>query len=110
VPELARERELRALMSRHVGVIRDGDELATTLSEIDRIERTARSPGLRNMATAALLIAAAAWQRRESRGAHFRSDYPSADPAQAHRTFLTLADARAILAKATRGTRVLARA
>jgi L-aspartate oxidase len=55
---------------------------------------------LRNMATAALLVAAAALQRHESRGGHFRTDYPHADPAQAHRTLLTLADARTIAERA----------
>jgi L-aspartate oxidase len=58
----------------------------------------ARMPQLRNMATAALLITAAALRREESRGGHFRSDHPSTDSAQAKRTFLTLADARAIAA------------
>src|SRR5262249_27479236 len=57
--ETTAEHELRALMARHVGVVRDGDGLATALNVISRIARTARSPGMRNMATAALLIAAA---------------------------------------------------
>ena len=38
------------------------------------------SIALRNMATAALLVAAAAWRRRESRGAHYRSDHPADVP------------------------------
>ncbi|HZO45709.1 MAG TPA: L-aspartate oxidase [Xanthobacteraceae bacterium] len=100
--DVASERELRELMSRHVGVIRDHDGLVTALREIGRIERNAKSPAVRDMATAALLIAAAAWRRRESRGGHYRSDFPAADPAQARRSLLTLADARAIAADATR--------
>jgi L-aspartate oxidase len=46
------------------------------------------------MATSALLVAAAAWTRCESRGAHCRSDHPADVPAQARRTMTTLAAAR----------------
>jgi L-aspartate oxidase len=92
--------ELRSIMAQHVGVIRDAEGLAHALESIARIERTTSSRALRNMATAALLVAAAAWQRRESRGGHFRSDYPHTDPAQAQRTFITLAEARAIATQA----------
>jgi L-aspartate oxidase len=91
---------LRSIMTEHVGVIREGEGLARALEALARIERTTASRTLRNMATAALLVAAAAWQRRESRGGHFRSDYPGRDPAQAKRTFITLAQARAIAAQA----------
>jgi L-aspartate oxidase len=94
-------RDLRTLMSQHVGVIRNGDGLATALEGISRIEREAKSASLRNMATAALLVAAAAFARNESRGAHERSDYPRPDPALARRTFLMLAEARMIAAEAS---------
>jgi L-aspartate oxidase len=43
------------------------------------------------MAVSALLVAASAWTRRESRGAHFRSDHPTDVPALAQRTMTTLA-------------------
>jgi L-aspartate oxidase len=101
VTQPVQDDELRQIMARHVGVIRDAEGLARALADIARIERTATSRALRNMATAALLIAAAAWKRQESRGGHYRSDYPKPDPAQANRTFLTLDDARAIAARAT---------
>jgi L-aspartate oxidase len=93
--------ELRSIMTQHVGVIRDAEGLLHALDAITRLERTTPSRTLRNMATAALLVAAAAWQRRESRGGHYRSDYPHTDPAQAKRTFITLAEARAIAQQAT---------
>jgi L-aspartate oxidase len=44
------------------------------------------------------LVAASAWSRRESRGAHDRSDYPGERPQLAHRTKTTLAEARQIAA------------
>ena len=50
----------------------------------------------RNMLTTAKLIAAAALMRTESRGGHYRSDFPEPDPAWRHRTFITLADAERI--------------
>ncbi len=94
------EKELRALMQENVGVIRNGAGLARAVTEFARIESAAASPDLRNMATAALLIAASAFVRTESRGGHFRSDFPKADPAQAQRSFVTLAAARRIAARA----------
>ncbi|MBI3275021.1 MAG: L-aspartate oxidase [Methylocystis sp.] len=92
--------ELRDAMSSKVGVIRDGAGLTSALRTIARIEAEAKDIELRNMATAALLIATAALARRESRGAHFRSDYPAALPEFAHRSHMTLEDARAIAREA----------
>jgi len=104
-----RERALRDLMSAHVGVIRDADGLKHALTEIARIEgNNTIAPQLRNMATAALLVTAAALRRTESRGGHFRADFPVSDPAQAKRTFMTLAEARAIAASATPKRRAVA--
>ena len=48
------------------------------------------------MATTALLVAASAVSRRESRGAHYRADYPTESEALARRTMTTLAEAREI--------------
>lgn len=90
----AAETRLRAIMTAHVGVIRDANGLSLACREIFDILRAAgRSPHIKNMATSALLVAAAAKARLESRGGHFRADFPAADAAQAHRTYLTLADA-----------------
>jgi L-aspartate oxidase len=52
------------------------------------------------MALTALLVTSAALARRESRGAHFRSDFPQAEDALAHRSYMTMAQARAIAEEA----------
>ena len=90
------EKNLRALMSSHVGVIRDGDRLEEAVRSFAEIERDAGGIALRNMATTALLVAVSAWSRRESRGAHYRSDYPAEKPLLAHRTMTSLAAAHEI--------------
>jgi L-aspartate oxidase len=97
MPILA-EKNLRAMMTSQVGVIRDGGGLAEAVRAFGRIERDTGNIALRNMATTALLVAAAAWTRRESRGAHCRLDYPTENPALAHRTMTTLAAAREVAA------------
>ncbi len=100
-PEMrAEEKRLRQLMSTNVGVIRSGAGLAGALGEIVTVEAKAKSSELKDMATAALMIAAAAFARTESRGAHFRSDFPQPDPARAKRNYFTLDKARAIANRA----------
>jgi L-aspartate oxidase len=88
------ESSLRNMMTSHVGVVRDGAHLAKAIRLFADIERNTGSIALRNMATTALLVAASAWSRRESRGAHCRSDHPAEVPALARRTMTTLTDAR----------------
>jgi L-aspartate oxidase len=89
-------KRLRAMMSAHVGVVRDDPGLAEAVRHIATLEREATSTALRNMATSALLVAASALSRRESRGAHFRIGHPTDVPALAQRTMTDLAAARAI--------------
>jgi L-aspartate oxidase len=96
------EQNLRAMMTSHVGVIRDGERLAEAVRSFAAIERETANIALRNMATTALLVAASAWARRESRGAHYRIDYPTEQPAPAHRTMTTLVAAREIAASLER--------
>jgi L-aspartate oxidase len=96
------EQRLRAAMSAGVGVIRDEASIRAALAEIGDLERQNEGdPRLANMLTTAKLIAAAALARKESRGAHFRSDYPTPDERLAKRSFLTLAEAEGIARAAT---------
>src|SRR4051812_27851221 len=79
-PDAAAMNRLRTTMSTHVGVIRDAEGIADAVRSFAALEHEATSLALRNMAAAALLVAAAAWSRSESRGGHFRSDHPTDVP------------------------------
>lgn len=78
--------QLRQHMAQHCGVVRDARQLRSVLSEIDALEHT---HGPARTLIAARLIASAALAREESRGGHFRSDFPAtnADP---QRTFVSM--------------------
>nr|WP_316653411.1 L-aspartate oxidase [uncultured Gellertiella sp.] len=89
--------ELRGLMYRHAGVIRDRDGLETLIAAILRLEQDKRVR-FGNILASAKLIATAAWQRLESRGGHFRADHPQAEEGFKHRTFTSLAEANRIAA------------
>jgi L-aspartate oxidase len=99
------EQELRRTMAAEVGVIRDEASLAKALLTIGVLENeNTGDRRLANMLTAAKLIAAAAYRRKESRGAHFRSDYPMPNEALAERSFLTLAGAEKTAREAVEAT------
>lgn len=91
---------LREEMTAGVGVLRDADGLRGTLAVICALEARCRRRSILNMMTAGKMVAAAALKRTESRGGHFRADFPQDEGAQAHRSFLTLAEAEAIAAEA----------
>jgi L-aspartate oxidase len=87
------EQRLRIALAQHVGVLRDARGLEQALGVIKSVLANAIGPSLHNMATTCLMIAAAAKARHESRGGHFRTDYPNADPALAQRSYFTLQQA-----------------
>lgn len=96
-PDSGAVQRLRDLMTCHVGVVRDGPGLRAALDGLARLAVEARgNDGFANMVAAATLIAAAALRRTESRGSHYRSDFPQPDPRQARRSRLTLAEAEAL--------------
>ncbi len=94
-PQIAQE--LRYIMNEYVGVMRDEDGLKMALAQITALDDQARGHvATENMLITAQMIAAAALARRESRGAHYRKDYPEPDSSQASRAFFTLSQARDI--------------
>jgi L-aspartate oxidase len=84
--------ELRGLMTRHAGVVRDAGGLEQLVQAIGGMKtRHGEGPIL----AAAGLVAETALARRESRGAHYRSDFPQAAGPPV-RTFVTLTGQRAL--------------
>jgi fumarate reductase flavoprotein subunit len=87
---------LRDVMWDGAGLVRDDESLRGALGTLDRIEMALDAVAvtghpslntawqdwlsLRNQAVAARLIARSAVERRESRGAHFRRDFPAPAP------------------------------
>ncbi len=94
---------LRETMANEVGVERSESSLRAALWSLQEIKAGAAAPALKNMVTAALLVTAGAFARKESRGAHFRLDHPEAADNKPHHTYLTLDCARDILADVTGG-------
>jgi L-aspartate oxidase len=67
---------IRARMFEGVGIERDGERLQAAMYALQGIERRGPSRRVRDMATVGALVARSALDRRESRGSHYRVDYP----------------------------------
>jgi len=80
---------LRSVMWRNVGVVRRGSRLAETLEIIgfwghyvlDKEFYDTAGWEVQNMLTSALLVSTGAMRREETRGVHYRVDFPQLDPA-----------------------------
>jgi L-aspartate oxidase len=82
---------VRTLMWEKVGVVRDGQGLTAAVATLDRlaVEHPHLTGEARNLVWAGRLVATAALARRESRGGHYRADYPEADLAWQRHLALT---------------------
>ncbi|MEM8963074.1 MAG: L-aspartate oxidase [Acidobacteriota bacterium] len=81
---------LRRLMWRHVGLERDAEGLETALERLSTWAPSDQEPDeLDSLLTVGRLVTAAAYARRESRGAHVRRDFPRAESAWARRSYWT---------------------
>jgi L-aspartate oxidase len=70
-------KRVKRVMWERVGILRDERSLSRAIAEFEQIERSNLSTSSRNFVTLALLVAWAALWREESRGGHFRSDFPN---------------------------------
>jgi L-aspartate oxidase len=76
---LAVRKRVRRLMWERVGLLRRRESISRALFEFEQISLAPLSLASRNFLTVATLIARSALWREESRGAHFRLDYPQTD-------------------------------
>ncbi len=91
------EHDLQTMMQDLVGIVRREEEIQRALDTLKKLRERARSvsvtgnreynPGwhtaldLQNLITVSEIVARAALERKESRGGHFRDDFPDKDPA-----------------------------
>jgi succinate dehydrogenase / fumarate reductase, flavoprotein subunit len=104
------QESLQETMQDNVGIVRAQAEMEHALQEIGKLKQRATrvgvkgnreyNPGwhtaldLNNLLTVSEAIARSAIERRESRGGHFRDDYPDKDPAYATFNFLVRKDGK----------------
>ena len=81
-------REVQDLMWQDVGIVRSGSGLKSAIEHLNRIAprvahpQTRRAHEAHNIHAAALLVARSALAREESRGAHYRTDFPAHNDAK----------------------------
>ena len=70
------KKRVKRVMWERVGILRDKNSLQRALREFDQIAKSNLSTSSANFVTLAMLVAKAAFWREESRGGHFRKDFP----------------------------------
>jgi L-aspartate oxidase len=73
------KKRVKRVMWERVGILRDKDSLNRALKEFEQISQANLSTSSRNFVTLAKLVATGALWREESRGGHFRTDFPERD-------------------------------
>jgi L-aspartate oxidase len=77
--------QIRDLMWRHVGILRNGKELSSAIAFLEKMQLplpanpTRHDYELSNLHSLATLMTRSALAREESRGSHYRSDFPYRD-------------------------------
>lgn len=73
------KKRVKRVMWERVGILRDRGSLVRAIREFEQISAAKLSISSRNFVTLAMLVAGAALWREESRGGHFRTDFPEPD-------------------------------
>ena len=82
--------DVRSLMWRDVGLVRTETGLRRALRALDMASPEACGCDARNVVLVARLLTIAAIERKESRGGHFRADFPDPSPHETHRRHFRL--------------------
>lgn len=91
--DLIEEQEVNSILSDHVGLLRNYDGLAEATNKLaQRVDLSAH-------AFVGHMIAQMALARTESRGGHFRLDYPEADPRQAKSNIIMTSQSNLIMSE-----------
>ncbi len=69
-------KDLKKIMWEKVGIVRNAEKLTLAIEKLSEIALSSSSWQVRNSAILGLSIAISAMRREESRGGHFRSDFP----------------------------------
>jgi L-aspartate oxidase len=69
-------KRVKRVMWERVGILRDKNSLQRAIAEFEQIASSNLSTSSRNFVTLATLVAKAALWREESRGGHYRTDFP----------------------------------
>jgi L-aspartate oxidase len=91
VPVEASISELQTMMWNQVGIVRTGSGLKQAIEKLETIASQVARPHsrrefeARNLQIAGLLVARSALAREESRGAHYRTDFPDHNDAKFHK-------------------------
>lgn len=81
--------DLRQIMWDRVGLVRTGDGLWEARNNVLDLQPVLRRTIAGRVASdLSLMVILAALRRSESRGSHYRADYPEIDPMQEHRTLI----------------------
>src|SRR6266568_5239091 len=89
--EVALQREVQQLMESNVGIVRDAERLSAAVTRLEEIltalpgATTRRRAEALNITESGLAIARSALARQESRGGHYRNDFPAKDDAHFHK-------------------------